>query len=158
MDLRRSATVGVRSVFDLDCSSARWKLEAVVTFVVFGAIRPPFKSCLVTIPGIATPPLPKIGCGALVSGWVNWVGSWASCCAACRFSRGPVAVPPIKAARETGCVGALAGTCTALLPMSFLSVSFWYPARSALSRERSLNDMSVLGLGLAKSNRSETRA
>lgn len=76
------------------------------------------------IPGIATPPRPKIGCGAVILGCSNCVGSCASCCGACLLRRGPVARPPMKAASDIGVAGDEAvggGTKTPLSPMSFRS-------------------------------------
>lgn len=61
---------------------------------------------LAAIPGIAIPPMPprpKMGCGASMRvRCTNCVGSDPSCCGACLLSRGPVALPPIKAASDIG--------------------------------------------------------
>ena len=83
------------------------------------------------MPGMATPPRPNTGCGVVT--WVlcsNCVGSCASCWGACLFRRGPVARPPMKAARDMGSAEDRPGVEADpfrvwLSPMSFRSASSW---------------------------------
>ena len=86
-------------------------------------------------PGIATPPRPNMGWGAeeVVFRCSNNVGSVASSWGACLFNRGPVARPPIKAARDIGAGddGAVCGRREDL-PTSFWRVSVCSPWRTVL--------------------------
>ena len=69
--------------------------------LVFGTTSLP----LLANPASATPPVPKRGCGAVISARVRCsksVGSCASGCGVGLFKRGPVARPPMNAAREIG--------------------------------------------------------
>lgn len=98
---------------------------------------------LLAKPASATPPVPKRGCGALISARVRCsksVGSCASGCAAGLFRRGPVARPPMNAAREIGSdfpleevvldvlegFFAMGGGVGAASPVNFRSASDWF--------------------------------
>lgn len=87
------------------------------------------------IPGIATPLVPKIGCGAVLISAIdrcsNSVGSCASCWGACLLSFGPVARPPMKDASETDDpppppTDTTGGTYTFCSPMSLRRASDWF--------------------------------